>query len=251
MTRSVLTVACFALCACGPRKPSLTKSEALPELRKYVLETPAIFGRANYNPPSIPDLDAQIETAIEKRNFGRMPADAAEAKRLAFVIAPNIWSHYIDTPEGRAAVEARIRENWDNPPVRTEELNGVVVDLGLCPGALTKNSKGSFELRDCPAFEHGELTAAEIARRLQDLTTRYPNANAYNFSVTFTNYRTPKVLHYRWEPSSDLLYVTNQGVTFRSKKRIGGFDKLLSGESPSRMQHMETVHSNLRVGTPR
>lgn len=251
MTRLSTIAACLALCACGPRKPALPKAEALPELRKHVLETPAVFGRANYNPPSIPDLDAHIEKAIETRNFGRMPSDAADAKRLAFVIAPNIWSHYLDTPEGRAAVEARIREHWENPPVKTEELNGVVVDLGLCPGALTRNSKGSFELRDCPAFEHGELTATELARRLQDLTARFPNAKAYNFSVTFTNYRTPKVLHYRWDPSSDLLYVTNDGVTHRSRKRIGGFDKLASGESPSRMQQMETVHSNLRVGAPR
>ncbi len=246
-----MIAAWLALCACGPRKPALPKAEALPELRKQLLETPAVFGRAIYNPPSIPDLDAQIEKAIETRNFGRMPSDAADAKRLAFIIAPNIWSHYLETPEGRAAVEARIREHWDNPPVKTDELNGVVVDLGLCPGTLTKNSKGSLELRDCSAAEQGELAAAELARRLQDLTSRFPKAKAYNLSVTFTNYRTPKVVRYRWEPASDLLFVTIEGTTFRSRKRIGGFEKLLSGESPSRTQQMETVHSNLRVGAPR
>lgn len=251
MNRVFRIAACLALCACGPRKPSLPKAEALPELRKHVLETPAVFGRATYNPPTIPDLDAHIVKAIEQRNFGRMPADAAEAKRLAFVIAPGIWGHYLDTPEGRAAVEARIREHWDNPPVKTEELNGVVVDLGLCPGTLARGSKGGIELRDCPHFEHGELTAAELARRLQDLTSRFPNAKAYNIAVTFTSYRSPRTVHYRWEPSSDLLSVVTEGTTFRSKQRIGGFDKLRSGESPSRTQHMETVRTNVRVGAPR
>lgn len=251
MCRIFVIVASLAFCACGPRKPGLPKEQALPELRKYILETPAVFGRVIYNPQTVPDLDANIEKAIEQRNFGRMPADAAEAKRLAFSFAPGIWGKYLDTPEGRAAIEARIREHWENPTIRIDELNGVVTDLGLCPGTLTRNSKGSFELRDCPAFEHGELTAAEIARRLQDFRARYPNAKAYNFSVTFTNYRLPKEVHYRWEPVSDLLFVTIEGTTYRSKTRIGGFDNLLSGESPSRTQHMQVMHSNLRVGVPR
>jgi hypothetical protein len=202
MSRLLTITACLALCACGPRKPAFPKTDALPELRKHVLETAAVFGRAEFNPPSIPDLDAHIEKAIATRNFGRMPSDAADAKRLASIIAPGTWGQYLDQPEGRAAIEARIREHWQNPPVKSDERNGVAVDLGLCPGTLTKNSKGSFELRDCLAAEHGELTPAELARRLQDLTSRFPNEKAYNVSVTFTNYRTPRVVRYRWEPST-------------------------------------------------
>jgi len=251
MTRSMTIAACLALFACGPRKPELSKAEALPKLRKYILETPAVFGRVIYNPPTIPDLDTQIENEIEKRNFGRMPHNDANAKHLATSMAATIWGRYLDTPDGRAEVESRIRSHWDNPDVSTEKLNGVVADLGLCPGSLQRGARGSLELRNCEFFDHGELKTAELVRRLQNLTAQYPNAKAYNLSVTFTEYRSPKAVHYRWEPSSDRLYVTIKRTTYRSKARIGGFDKLLSVESTSRTGQMETIPGNLRVGPPR
>ena len=108
--RSIAVAACLAFGACGPRKAELAKAEAIAEMRKHILATPALYGRAQYNPSSIPNLDEHIEQAIAKRNFGRMPSDAAGAKSLASNFAPAIWGAYLETPEeiGRASCRERV-----------------------------------------------------------------------------------------------------------------------------------------------
>ncbi|MBM3735024.1 MAG: hypothetical protein FJW39_04490 [Acidobacteria bacterium] len=253
-------VVVLGLPACSPSPEKRTvpteysREDALAALRRAVLEQPALFGRADYNPPSIPNLDEAIEKAIKDRNFGKTPASAAEAERFGAMIAPRIWGVYLDTPEGKAAFEARVRDHWENAPVRIDELNGVMTDLGVCPGPLRRNSKGALEMDECEFHEAGGFSARELVRRLESLRTKHPGAKAYTVSVTFRSYRLPLRVHYRYDAREDRLYVQTEGVpvTYRSPSPLGGqLSKLVTGEEPARTKDMEPVHQNLRVGPPR
>jgi hypothetical protein len=234
--------------ACGPRGEKENAEKGVPLIRREVEATAGLFGRVEYNPPLGESMDQKIRELVQQRYFGRYPAGEAEAKQMAFVLAPRIWGTMLDGAAGRAAFAEKMRAYWENP--RVEEVGGGVgADLGVCPGPIEKSSKGIYTVDRSEAMEGGELRAGELVKRLEGLRARYPGAKYYWVKVACEMARrAPIRMRYEYWPGPDELRVSFlDGRNYVSPEPVGkDLRRLERGEAPVRTADLEPVEEGRR-----
>lgn len=255
-------VAMAVLCAavsCGRRgapvapQDALSHDAALAAIRNEVLAKPVLFNRAAYNPTDnalVNELiDRAIRDAVAKRYFDKWPASEDHAKSYAFTIAPSAWSAVLRSDQGRAAIESRIQENWASPPTRPVD-DGVVADMGVCPGAIKQLSGGAWTIPVCEYNDDGELHPRELVRALEALRAKFPEARFHQVDVELNvHYRTPARLSYRYVAERDELVLSDRDNTYSSPEPIGkDLQRLATGAAAVRKKDLRMWAKSTRTG---
>ncbi len=231
------------LAACGSRGDKGDEAAGTALLRREIEATAGLFGRVEYN-PSLPEVvDGRIRELVRLRYFGRYPAGEAEAKKMAFVLAPGVWGAVLGDAAGRAAFEARMRAYWENPPV-VEMDGGVGVDLGVCPGPIEKTSKGSYVVDRSEVMDRGELRPAELVKRLEGLRGRHPGAKFYRVEMACEmGRRSPIRMRYEYWPGPDELRVSFlDGRNYVSPNPVGkDLRRLETGAAAVRTEDLDQM----------
>jgi hypothetical protein len=171
----------------------------------------AFGGRAAYTPVEPDVLDPILEKVLLNRNRGLAPRDDAEAARLLPRLTTNLYPALLADDAARAAIEARVRRRWDDPPVTVED-GRVVADLGLTPGTIRRGTRTGWVIAESEHADRGELRAEEVGRRLRDLRARHPDATSWELRAEVARGPSgPQRMTYRYDRVQDRIFVTRQG----------------------------------------
>jgi len=226
----------------GEPEVRVGEEEGVVRVREAVLRTPVLFGRLEYNPDLPATMDREIRDLVRLRYSGRYPADGRAADQMVRNIGPAVWRRLLSTPEGRSAVEAKVRAYWENPRVAEIGDGGVRMDLGVCPGEIVQSSRGGFVIEKHECVVDWELKPAEFVRRVEAMQRRFPRAEYYLVDVELeTARRTPVRMFYSYLPKEDMVEVSHRDRgPYLTKERIGGLERVLSGEVSIKTRDMET-----------
>jgi len=218
------------------------EEEGVERVREAVLRTPVLFHRLEYNPDLPAKMDREIRDLVRVRYGGRYPADGRAADQMVRNIGPAVWRRILETPEGRSAVEAKMRAYWENPKVAEIGDGGIRMDLGVCPGEIVHSIRGGYVIEKHECAVDWELKPAEFVRRVEAMQRSHPRADYYLVDVELeTARRTPVRMFYSYMPKEDMVEVSYRDRgPYVTKERIGGLQRVLSGEVSIKTREMET-----------
>lgn len=200
--RATLTCG-LALLACGPPKPPVeVDGEAV--IRAALLDGSQCYaGRPEYCIRDEEYLRAAIDHALERRANGKMPKFEREVNAVLGT-AKTAYRDSTRAPVGLAKVEALVQAHYDDPPVDTTLVPGIVsADLGALPGSLRLGGRTrQITVGDSDLIDKSWWASGEAGRRLAALAAAHPEAKEIRIQVHIEKGAGDKDLVYRFLRSS-------------------------------------------------
>ncbi len=202
----------LAVLACGPPKPPVeVDGEAV--IREALLDGSQCYAnRPEYCIRDEEYLRAAIDHALARHSDGKMPKYEREVKSLVGS-AKTAYRDSTKAPVGLAKVEALVQAHYDDPPVDTSLVPGIVsANLGALPGELGISGRGQkITLRNSALIEKFWWAPAEAGRRLAALAKTHPDAKTIRIQVHIETGSRDKDLVYRYFPKSQTVVMGKLG----------------------------------------
>lgn len=202
----------LAQLACGPPKPPVeVDGEAV--IREALLDGSQCYAqRPEYCIRDEEYLRAAIDHALARRSDGKMPKYEREVKAIVGS-AKTAYRDSTKAPVGLAKVEALVQAHYDDPPVDTSLVAGVVsAELGALPGKLVIRGRGQkIALGDSDLVEKFWWAPAEAGRRIAALAKAHPDAKTIRIQIHIEKGSSGKELVYRYFPKSKTIVMGELG----------------------------------------
>lgn len=237
-----------------PTTQEASVAETVSDPRAYVrqayLQQPASWAhRADYNLDDPALLDEVIDKAMKtrRRNWnGTLPNDKRELDAFIKISQGMYATAILDTPARRAAVEQKVREHFENPPIAFDGKKAIV-DLGWAPGELVQLKRAGWGIGDSDALEQRELRPEIVLRAFRQAVEAHPNASTYEVHVEVPLGTRSMRFDYRFPVSADRLYVRRDGgEVWATRKHAGGVEAFLAGALPTHTSQLVSTVEEAR-----
>lgn len=256
MPRAVLAALGFLLAACGPPDPPVLVDDPRAYVRERLVATatpPWADGRADYNLDDPAFLDSLIDARVERdaRLDGQLPTDQRGLDRFVSHLGPYYSTATTASAARRAAVEDRVRERFEAPPVTFDpETRTAHADLGLAT-ARFRPDRTSWRLQTVASVADGvELAPEAVARAFGRLHAAHPDARVYDVEARLLTVSGARDVRYTYDAEGDELEVLD-GLDFRyeSPAPVGGIERLVGGEAPTRTDDLARLCEDIDTMT--
>lgn len=242
-------------CTGAPPSPSASMpsvSDPRAYVRDAVLNNDSNWLKAPWLNPDDPAL---IEPWLDKRIGkdlqikGELPSDQRKLDRFVQRIQSAYLTDLLKTDEGRAAVEERIRERFENPVITMDE--GIAVaDLGFVPGPFEKALRSGYRIKP-DRLEDGETPTADIVRAFNQAHEAHPDAKGWRLKVVQYIGSSKSHFTYAYQPGGhDRLLVRKDPHKLKTREPIGGVEGLLKGGYPTNTKELANAAAEWNLLNP-
>lgn len=229
-----------------------TVSDPRAYVREAVLNNDSNWLKAPWLNPTDPAwIDPFLDERIDKdlQIKGKLPNDQRKLDRFIKRTQGRYLTHVLKTEEGRAVVEQRVRDRFENPVITLQD--GIAVaDMGHAPGPFEKALRSGWRIKP-DGLVDGQIPPEAVVRAFNQAHQAHPDAKGWRLELR--QYIGSSISHftYFYQPGGhDRLLVRKDVHKLKSREPIGGVEGLLKGGYPTHTDELANAMAEWNLLSP-